>query len=171
MPRHTVVLRDARPSTSRSAPVARCEGGRASGANQPPVTAMPKQQRQRTKVVVRGLPPGLTEDALRAAVDKAAGARYGWTAYYPGKARWARVRMLPVCVCWEASGRRDSLAAAGQHHCSNVHPPWPTSRVCSAAHTLLGRAYFDFLTHDDVVEFKSKFDGHVFVSAKGTQFR
>ena len=41
----------------------------------------------RTKVVVRNLPPGLTEDAFRALVDKALAGRYDWLAFYPGKVR------------------------------------------------------------------------------------
>lgn len=33
------------------------------------------------------------------------------------------------------------------------------------------RAYLDFNTHADVLEFKAKFDGHAFVSTKGTQYK
>lgn len=47
---------------------------------------MTKQQ-ERTKVVVRNLPPALTEDALRGVVDKLVGGRYGWSTFYPGKVR------------------------------------------------------------------------------------
>jgi hypothetical protein len=44
---------------------------------------------ERTKVVVRNLPPALTEEALRGVVDKLAAGRYGWSAFYAGKARRA----------------------------------------------------------------------------------
>jgi len=45
----------------------------------------------RTKVVVRGLPPALTEEALRGVVDKLVGGKYGWSAFYPGRIRCVTV--------------------------------------------------------------------------------
>lgn len=85
------------------------------------------QALQRTKVVVRNLPPALSEASLREAVDKAAAGSYDWLAYFPGK--------------------------------------------IGAKRTVLSRAYIRFISIEAVVEFKTKFDGHVFISSKGAQFR
>lgn len=41
------------------------------------------------QVVVRKLPPGLTEEGFRAAVDKVAIGTYNWLVYNAGKVRWA----------------------------------------------------------------------------------
>lgn len=48
---------------------------------------MSKAVKERTKVVVRNLPPGLTEDAFRKAVDKYYEGKFDWFSYYPGKVR------------------------------------------------------------------------------------
>lgn len=42
---------------------------------------------ERTKVVVRNLPPSLTAEAFQATIDKHAEGEYNWVAYYPGKVR------------------------------------------------------------------------------------
>lgn len=73
--------------------------------------------RERTKVVVRNLPPALTEDALRAVVDKAAGGKYGWSAFYPGKVRCGAARgfLNTACGCRppvRRESRRERRAAA-----------------------------------------------------------
>ena len=36
---------------------------------------------------------------------------------------------------------------------------------------MFSRAYLNFLTAEDVFDFKAKFDGHVFVSNKGNQYK
>jgi hypothetical protein len=74
-----------------------------------------------------------------------------------------------------AARRRPRPAFPPPKTCSAPRPP-PASRrpppaPCSLKRTVHARAYFDFLTPDDVLDFKSKFDGHVFVSTRGTQYR
>lgn len=43
--------------------------------------------KERTKVVVRKLPPGLNEQGFRAVVEKLIEGRYTWLAYTEGKVR------------------------------------------------------------------------------------
>jgi len=43
---------------------------------------------ERTKVVVRNLPPTLAADAFQSAINKHAESTYNWLAYYQGKVRW-----------------------------------------------------------------------------------
>jgi regulator of nonsense transcripts 3 len=50
---------------------------------------MSKLHKDRTKVVVRGLPPSLPEDSFKAAIDKTLEGKYDWFSYFPGKTRWA----------------------------------------------------------------------------------
>lgn len=42
---------------------------------------------------------------------------------------------------------------------------------CSAKRTVYTRVYIDFGTPQEVLDFKSVFDGHVFVSSRGTQYK
>eukprot|EP00877_Chromochloris_zofingiensis_P005904 jgi/Chrzof1/1567/Cz10g12210.t1 len=88
---------------------------------------MSKPPLNRTKVVVRNLPPTLTEEAFRTTIDKLVEGKYNWLSYFPGKVSLKR--------------------------------------------TLHARAYLNFITPESVFEFKDKFDGHVFVSKKGTQYK
>jgi regulator of nonsense transcripts 3 len=48
---------------------------------------MSKAVKERTKVVVRNLPPALTEDAFKKAIDKYYEDKYDWFSYYSGKLR------------------------------------------------------------------------------------
>jgi hypothetical protein len=64
----------------------------------------------RTKVVIRNLPPGLTEGAFRALIDKALGGRYDWMAFYPGKVRCAVGGEGAGASC--AAARRDAAPRA-----------------------------------------------------------
>ncbi|KAJ9518903.1 hypothetical protein QJQ45_026259 [Haematococcus lacustris] len=83
---------------------------------------------ERTKVVVRHLPAGLTQDGFVKTISKFVDPdRYNWLAYYPGKV--------------------------------------------SIKSTVLSRAYLNFVDPHSVYEFKAKFDGHLFVSNKGNQYR
>ena len=59
---------------------------------------MSKPPKERTKVVVRNLPPGLTEDAFRAVVDKHHEGKYDWWSYYAGKIRCAAAAQQPA-IC------------------------------------------------------------------------
>lgn len=36
---------------------------------------------------------------------------------------------------------------------------------------VFSRAYINFVTAEDVYDFKARFDGHVFISNKGNQYR
>ncbi len=99
----------------------------------------------RTKVVVRGLPPTLTEDALRSIVDKLAGGAYGWSAFYAGTARC----VLCVGLRWRAGlcaeqllcarpllslKRQRRAAAVSSHHSATLHSTPPTPKQRQAPH-------------------------------------
>eukprot|EP00879_Flechtneria_rotunda_P005703 GHRR01006004.1.p1 GENE.GHRR01006004.1~~GHRR01006004.1.p1 ORF type:complete len:554 (+),score=244.95 GHRR01006004.1:250-1911(+) len=88
---------------------------------------MSKPATERTKVVIRNLPPTLTADAFTATINKHVQGTYDWMAYYPGKVSLKR--------------------------------------------TAFSRAFINFSTAEAVFAFKGKFDGHVFVSTRGTQYR
>ncbi|KXZ48188.1 hypothetical protein GPECTOR_30g284 [Gonium pectorale] len=83
--------------------------------------------RPKTKVVVRGLPPGMTEETFKTVLDSISRERYSWLSYYPGKFSLKRM--------------------------------------------VFSRAYVNFLTAEDVYDFKQRFDGHVFIGQKGHQYR
>ena len=42
---------------------------------------------------------------------------------------------------------------------------------CSVKTVVFSRAYIHFLTSEDVYDFKARFDGHVFVSNRGNQYK
>jgi regulator of nonsense transcripts 3 len=48
---------------------------------------MSKSVADRTKVVVRNLPPTLSREAFVSTIDKHAEGTYNWLAYYQGKVR------------------------------------------------------------------------------------
>lgn len=80
----------------------------------------------RTKVVIRHLPPTITQDSLLPLIDSSFAGRYNWFSF---------------------------------------HPP----KITSHNHT--SRAYIDFNTPDDVIDFAHFFNGHVFLNQKGTHFK
>lgn len=80
----------------------------------------------RTKVVIRHLPPTITQDSLLPLIDSSFAGRYNWFSF---------------------------------------HPP----KITSHNHT--SRAYIDFNTPDDVIDFAHFFNGHVFLNEKGTHFK
>lgn len=45
---------------------------------------------ERTKVVVRNLPPLLTSDSFAEVLEKHAAGTYDWSSYFPGKVRCGR---------------------------------------------------------------------------------
>ncbi|TYG88767.1 hypothetical protein ES288_A12G047500v1 [Gossypium darwinii] len=81
----------------------------------------------RTKVILRHLPPSITESVLLEQVDSAFSGRYNWLSFRPGKS--------------------------------------------SQKNLSYSRAYVDFKRPEDVLEFAEFFNGHVFVSEKGAQFK
>ncbi|KAF6159690.1 hypothetical protein GIB67_029948 [Kingdonia uniflora] len=86
-----------------------------------------KEPSNRTKVVLRHLPPVFSESALMEHIDSRFAGRYAWVSFCAGKN--------------SQKGHRYS------------------------------RAYIDFKSAEDVVEFAEFFDGHVFVNEKGAQFK
>ncbi|KAG8650319.1 regulator of nonsense transcripts UPF3 isoform X3 [Manihot esculenta] len=86
-----------------------------------------KGQSEKTKVVVRHLPPTISQVTFMEQIDVAFAGRYNWVWFRPGK--------------------------NSQKHQSH------------------SRAYIDFKRPEDVIEFAEFFNGHLFVSEKGTQFR
>ncbi|KAL6531620.1 hypothetical protein OROMI_027983 [Orobanche minor] len=81
----------------------------------------------RTKVVLRHLPPTISQSNLVEHIDSRFSGRYHWLAFRPGKP--------------------------------------------SPKHLLHSRAYIDFNSAEDVIEFAEFFNGHVFVNEKGAQFK
>lgn len=86
-----------------------------------------KEPLQRTKVVIRHLPPSLSQSNLFSQFDHLFSHRYNWVCFRPGKS--------------------------------------------SHKHQKYSRAYIDFKTPEDVLEFAQFFGGHVFVNQKGAQFK
>ncbi|XP_078434676.1 smg-4/UPF3 family protein isoform X2 [Wolffia australiana] len=82
---------------------------------------------ERTKVVVRRLPPAISQPALMEQIDAKFAGRYKWVCFRPGKSSQKNLRF--------------------------------------------SRAYIDFQTPEDVVEFAEFFDGHLFVNEKGVQYK
>ncbi|KAE9599376.1 putative RNA recognition motif domain, UPF3 domain-containing protein [Lupinus albus] len=83
--------------------------------------------KDRTKVVLRHLPPSLSESSLSQQIDALFSDHYNWFSFRPAK--------------------------------------------FSQKHTSYSRAYIDFKTPENVIEFADFFNGHVFVNEKGTQFK
>ncbi|GMH34111.1 hypothetical protein BSKO_01945 [Bryopsis sp. KO-2023] len=79
------------------------------------------------KVIVRRLPPTLSEQAFKDALDKLSVEGYNWLVFCTGK--------------------------------------------LSTKRTVCARAYLNFDDPQKVLEFKTTFDGHVFVSSRGTQYK
>ncbi len=52
------------------------------------------RQPERCKVVVRKLPPALTQEEFMQALSQAS-EQYDWTSFVPGKVRW----VVPACRC------------------------------------------------------------------------
>ncbi|KAJ8572651.1 hypothetical protein K7X08_009162 [Anisodus acutangulus] len=81
----------------------------------------------RSKVVMRHLPPTISQSMLVEQVDSRFTGRYNWFSFLPAKS--------------------------------------------SQKHQTYSRAYIDFKSPEDVIEFAEFFDGHVFVNEKGTHFK
>lgn len=150
------------------------------------------------QVVVRRLPPGLTAEAFQAAVDKVLPeGSYTWFSYNQGKVRCVRVRrwvrpcgtapssrlvhIVPapaqhrahiparsVCAHTRASPHRHNarISTPPPHPHRPLHPLTPSLRK-----TVLSRAYLNFADPAAVLEFKARFDGHAFITARGSHFK
>ncbi|KAG6408721.1 hypothetical protein SASPL_131742 [Salvia splendens] len=100
----------------------------------------------RTKVVLRHLPPTISQSNLVDHIDSHFSGRYHWLSFRPGKSR---------------NGGGYSIGCVIS---ANFLVQVPK-------HLKYARAYIDFNKPDDVIEFAEVFKGHVFVNEKGTQFR
>ncbi|XP_077249722.1 regulator of nonsense transcripts UPF3-like isoform X2 [Tasmannia lanceolata] len=101
-----------------------------------------KDPLNRTKVVLRHLPPSISQSALTGQIDGSFAGRYNWVC-----SRQAKNRLLHL-----------------QEHGA-------LNGFCSQKNQLYSHAYIDFKRPEDVVEFAEYFDGHVFVNEKGTQYK
>ncbi|PON48750.1 NB-ARC domain containing protein [Parasponia andersonii] len=93
---------------------------------------MMKMNMDRTKVVLRHLPPSISKASLLHQIDSFFAGRYNWLSFRPG-----------------------------------TGSPSPNN---SQKHSF-SRAYLDFKTPEDVIDFAEFFEGHVFVNEKGIQFK
>ncbi|XP_010542917.1 PREDICTED: regulator of nonsense transcripts UPF3-like isoform X2 [Tarenaya hassleriana] len=84
-----------------------------------------KDPLQKRKVIVRHLPPSITQSGLLSHIHARFADRYNWLAFHPGKS--------------------------------------------SHKNQKYSRAYIEFKTQEDVYEFATFFNGHVFVNEKGSQ--
>jgi hypothetical protein len=110
------------------------------------------------QVVVRHLPPGLTEQGFQAAMDKVVPeGSYTWLSYWPGKARQVH-RLIHH--------------GSGKTTCIVQFVPIMTARAPrSLKRVVLSYAYLAFTKPEHVYAFKAAFDGHTFVTTKGSQYR
>ncbi|KAK4406852.1 Regulator of nonsense transcripts UPF3 [Sesamum angolense] len=106
----------------------------------------------RTKVVLRHLPPSISQSNLFDHVDSRFSGRYHWSAFRPGKSRTGKGLK-------QRSVFRSLFTFA-----------FPPGFGCQK-HLTYSRAYIDFNRPEDVLEFAEFFNGHVFVNEKGTQFK
>jgi regulator of nonsense transcripts 3 len=116
------------------------------------------QLQARTKVVVRRLPPALSEDAFR---DSLAGwlERSNWFSYVPGKSRRA-----PYIFVHQPRG--DHVRPTWRNHMLAIARPRRSSK-----RLVHSRAYINFADLADVLGFKAAHDGHAYVNERGAQFR
>lgn len=76
------------------------------------------------------------------------------------------VRNLPAFLSEESFRTAVDKVLAGKYDWLSYFPG-----KASPKRLILSRAYINFQSTQEVIEFKSTFDGHVFVSTKGAQFR
>ncbi len=61
----------------------------------------------RNKVVVRKLPPGISQEEVQAAIDAVCQGKYDWFTFVPGKVRYTVVKKIAT----EETGANDSSRA------------------------------------------------------------
>jgi len=104
----------------------------------------------RTKVVIRNLPPTITKDSLLPLIDSSFAGRYNWFSLHPPKiTRY----FLPLIAEFNSIFLLSFFPFSHKHTSS------------------FSRAYIDFNTPDDVIHFAHFFNGHVFLNQKGTHFK
>ncbi|KAK4402010.1 Regulator of nonsense transcripts UPF3 [Sesamum angolense] len=115
----------------------------------------------RTKVVLRHLPPTISQSNLVEHVDSRFAGRYRWLVFRPGKSRissaFGHLLSVRSLQTWNLPEYR---------HVKQLLP-----KYLSLKHPKYSRAYIEFNKPEDVIEFAEFFNGHVFVNEKGTQFK
>ncbi|KAJ0078444.1 hypothetical protein Patl1_36751 [Pistacia atlantica] len=133
----------------------------------------------RTKVVVRSLPPAITQAMFIEQIDGVFAGLYNWVSFRQGK-----TRRVNACGLWKLefnwpSSRRVLwnlfLSSTGIGMLKGGYSVKKWVKVVYnfrvQKHQSCSRAYIDFKRPEDVLEFADLFNGHVFVNEKGAQFK
>lgn len=118
-----------------------------------------RSEREKTKVVIRHLPPSLTQSDLFQHIDSHFASRYNWFSFRPGNNRY----QLPFI---QTINSLATITSVSLYPNPNPNP----NPYCSHTRQRHSRAYIDFKCPDDVFEFAEFFDGHVFVNERGILF-
>lgn len=123
-------------------------------------------------MVVRNLPPTLGLDAFQEVLHKhVAPDSYTWLQYYPGKIRCPVLPTAPAQPSTYILLLSLLLLTTRPNQPTNPHPFPCCTHTHSLKRTVFSRAFINFNTPADVAELKARFEGHLFVSARGTQYR
>lgn len=116
-----------------------------------------KDPLQRTKVVVRHLPPTLSQSDFLALINDRVADRYNWFAYRVGKSTYC-LSFLWFEISWFLG-----FVFLFVYFCLFL---------CLVSHKQqrFARAYLELKRPEDVFEFAELLDGHVFVNDKGIFF-
>ncbi|KAG4390563.1 hypothetical protein GLYMA_06G324500v4 [Glycine max] len=117
-----------------------------------------RSEREKTKVVIRHLPPSLSQSDLSQHIDSHFASRYNWFSFRPGNNRY----QLPFIQTINSLATITSVS---------LYPNPNPNPYCSHTRQRHSRAYIDFKCPDDVFEFAEFFDGHVFVNERGAQHK
>lgn len=135
-------------------------------------TTTTKPAAERTKVVVRNLPPTLGLDAFQEVLHKhVAPDSYTWLQYYPGKIRCPVLHSTSTDVHMHTDSMLLLFLLLLTTRPYQPTKPHPSLTAHSLKRTVFSRAFINFNTPADVAELKARFEGHLFVSARGTQYR
>ena len=115
-----------------------------------------RSEREKTKVVIRHLPPSLSQSDLSQHIDSHFASRYNWFSFRPGNNRY----QLPFI---QTINSLATITSVSLYPNPNPNP----NPYCSHTRQRHSRAYIDFKCPDDVFEFAEFFDGHVFVNERG----
>lgn len=128
------------------------------------------ERETRTKLVIRLLPPSLSEEAFKEAIGEWLDAA-DWFSYWQGKPRhvgFTQRSEHPLCGVVLTCQNRDSTIEP-------LFPPFcisnPSDPICSARELGHSRAYINLKDAGDVARFRQAFGGHAFLNERGTQFR
>ncbi len=119
----------------------------------------------RNKVVVRKLPPGISQEEVQAAIDLVCQGKYDWFTFVPGKVRCVPIWHPGLQMCRLHQGVVFLVITEEcRVKCRSLFP-------CSLKRIKHSRAYLNFLDASEVLRFKAQFAGHAFVNKKGAQYR